>query len=60
MRNKFTISISIALAAMCICQPRPSARKTFATWNHYNKNSELNPAGLIGPVRLRLETEVEL
>jgi len=41
-------------------QPRPSARKTFATWNYYNKNSALNPAGLVGPVRLRLESEVEL
>ena len=39
-------------------QPRPSARKTFATWNYYNKNSELKPAGLVGPVRLRLEDQV--
>ena len=41
-------------------QPRPSARKTFATWNYYNKNSELTPAGLVGPVRLRFEPEVPL
>lgn len=39
-------------------QPRPSARKTFATWNYYNQNSELNPAGLVGPVQLRLEDQV--
>jgi hypothetical protein len=32
--------------------PRPSARKTFAMWNYYNKESRLKPAGLVGPVRL--------
>ncbi len=41
-------------------QPRPSARKTFTTWNYYNKESELKPAGLAGPVRLRFEEETGL
>ena len=39
-------------------QPRPSVRKTFATWNYYNKNSNLNPAGLVGQVQLRIEEQV--
>jgi hypothetical protein len=41
-------------------QPRPSARKTFTTWIYYNRNSELQPAGLVGPVRLRFEQQVGL
>ena len=36
-------------------QPRPSDRKTFTTWNYYNKESKLQPAGLLGPVQLRFE-----
>ena len=38
--------------------PRPSARKTFTTWSYYGKDSELKPAGLDGPVQLRLENQV--
>ncbi|GAB6393951.1 MAG: alpha-L-rhamnosidase [Bacteroidales bacterium] len=34
-------------------QPRPSqGRKTFSIWYYHRKNSPLQPAGLIGPVRL--------
>ena len=36
-------------------QPRSSGRKTFTTWNYYNKESKLQPAGLVGPVPLRFE-----
>jgi hypothetical protein len=36
-------------------QPRPSKRKTFTTWNYYNKESKLQPAGLVGPVQLHYE-----
>ncbi|MDR3228312.1 MAG: hypothetical protein LBT53_02705, partial [Puniceicoccales bacterium] len=33
--------------------PRPSAgRKTFNIWYYYRKDSPLQPAGLLGPVRL--------
>jgi outer membrane receptor protein involved in Fe transport len=36
-------------------QPRPSqGRKTFANWNYYTKDSPLLPAGLLGPVVLRV------
>jgi len=31
-------------------QKRPSARKTFSTFNYYDEKSELHPAGLVGPV----------
>ncbi len=41
-------------------QPRPSARKTYTTWNYYNKNSELKPAGLVGPVQLCFQAEAGL
>jgi hypothetical protein len=41
-------------------QPRPSARKTFTTWSYYRKDSELKPAGLVGPVRVRFEQQVGL
>jgi hypothetical protein len=41
-------------------QPRPSARKTFAMWNYYNKESRLKPAGLVGPVRLLISNTAEL
>ncbi|MDR1593715.1 MAG: hypothetical protein LBS43_04410, partial [Prevotellaceae bacterium] len=34
-------------------EPRPvKERKTFIPWYYYNKNSPLQPAGLIGPVIL--------
>jgi hypothetical protein len=42
-------------------QPRPSqGRKTFTTWLYFTKDSALQPAGLVGPVRLLTEAEVEL
>ena len=42
-------------------QPRPSqGRMTFTTWFYFTKDSALQPAGLVGPVRLVSETEVEL
>jgi len=42
-------------------QPRPSqGRKTFSVWNYYRQDSPLKPAGLLGPVRLVTELEVEL
>jgi hypothetical protein len=42
-------------------QPRPSqGRKTFSIWFYYRKDSPLKPAGLVGPVRLVTESEVEL
>jgi hypothetical protein len=31
---------------------RPTERVTLAAFKHYNKNSELLPSGLIGPVRI--------
>jgi hypothetical protein len=42
-------------------QPRPSqGRKTFTTWLYFTKDSPLQPAGLLGPVRLVTQAEVEL
>lgn len=42
-------------------QPRPSqGRKTFSIWFYYRKDSQLKPAGLVGPVKLVTESEVEL
>lgn len=41
-------------------QSRPSARKTFALWDYYYKDSQLQPAGLTGPVRLSISTVVKL
>jgi hypothetical protein len=41
-------------------QPRPSARKTYTTFNYYKKDSELKPAGLVGPVQLCFVAEAEL
>ena len=38
-------------------KPRPSARKTFTTWNYFNKESKLYPAGLVGPVKVRFEDQ---
>ncbi|HEU5072276.1 MAG TPA: glycosyl hydrolase [Verrucomicrobiae bacterium] len=38
-------------------QPRPShGRYTFTTWNYFTKDSQLVPAGLLGPVTLTAET----
>lgn len=35
--------------------PRPSKeRKTFSIWHYYRKHSPLQPAGLLGPVRVHL------
>lgn len=41
-------------------QPRPEqGRKTFSVWYYYRKDSPLQPAGLVGPVRLVVfETKV--
>ena len=42
-------------------QPRPSqGRKTFTTWDYFTKDSPLQPAGLVGPVRLVIQAEMEL
>ena len=42
-------------------QPRPSqGRKAFATWNYFTKDSPLLPAGLRGPVLLRVIQETPL
>ena len=35
-------------------------RKTFTTWHYFDKDSKLVPAGLIGPVSIEYQTEVEL
>ena len=35
-------------------QPRRSGRKTFVTYKYFNKNSKLEPSGLIGPVKIKL------
>jgi hypothetical protein len=37
--------------------PRPSKeRKTFVPWSYFDKNSELAPAGMIGEVKLLIQT----
>jgi hypothetical protein len=42
-------------------QPRPSqGRKTFTTWHYFTKDSPLQPAGLLDPVRLVTLAEQEL
>jgi hypothetical protein len=42
-------------------EPRPSqGRKTFSVWYYYRKESQLKPAGLVGPVRLVYESEIKL
>jgi hypothetical protein len=42
-------------------EPRPSqGRKTFTTWLYFTKDSALQPAGLLGPVRLVTQAEQEL
>ncbi len=41
--------------------PRPSqGRKTFSIWYYYRNDSQLKPAGLVGPLRLVFESEVKL
>ena len=42
-------------------EPRPSTgRMTFTTWHYFTKDSPLQPAGLVGPVRLVIQAESEL
>lgn len=41
-------------------QPRPSAgRIGFTTWNYFNRDSKLAPSGLLGPVRLLAQDELQ-
>jgi hypothetical protein len=41
-------------------QPRPAqGRKCFVTYNYFKKDAPLLPAGLLGPVQLRVENEVK-
>lgn len=40
-------------------KPRPSSgRYTFTTWNYFQPDSKLDPAGLLGPVTLRAQADV--
>jgi hypothetical protein len=42
-------------------EPRPSqGRKTFSIWYYYRPDSQLKPAGLVGPVKLVVESVVQL
>lgn len=42
-------------------QARPSqGRKAFTTWYYFSKDTPLKPAGLVGPVRLIMQSEFEL
>jgi len=42
-------------------QPRPSSgRRAFTTWYYFTKESPLQPAGLVGPVRLVWQSEQPL
>jgi len=42
-------------------EPRPSTgRMTFTTWHYFTKDTPLQPAGLVGPVRLVVQAEIEL
>ncbi len=34
-------------------KPSPTGRSTFTTWKHWDKNDELQPSGIFGPVFLR-------
>ncbi len=38
-------------------RPSPTGRYTFTTARHYQKNSPVMPAGLLGPVRILLSKE---
>jgi hypothetical protein len=41
-------------------KPRPATgRYTFTTWNYFNKQSPLLPAGLVGPVTLQVEKSTQ-
>jgi hypothetical protein len=40
--------------------PRPTARKTFVGWKHWNRDSGLLESGLLGPVMIRAMDRVEL
>jgi hypothetical protein len=35
-------------------QASPSGRFTFTTWHHWNKDDELLPSGMLGPVQLKI------
>jgi hypothetical protein len=36
-------------------QPRPSkARKAFVLWYYYRPDSKLKPAGMVGPVKIKV------
>ena len=37
-------------------EPRPSPRKTFVIWSYYRKDSPLQPAGLVGPVNIEIQS----
>lgn len=42
-------------------EARPAqGRKAFTTWYYFTKDSPLQPAGLVGPVRLVIQSESEL
>jgi hypothetical protein len=41
-------------------EPRPSqGRKTFSIWYYYRPDSQLKPAGLVGPVKLVVQSVVQ-
>ena len=37
-------------------KPSPTGRQTFATWRHWKAEDALRPSGLLGPVRMFLES----
>ncbi len=39
-------------------KPSPTGRFTFTTWHHWKKDDALLPSGLLGPVMLRVVTEI--
>ena len=39
-------------------KPSPTGRVTFTTWHHWNKDDELLPSGLLGPVTLSVAKEI--
>ena len=48
-RYAFTLMPQWVKAGM----PSPTGRHTFTTWKHWDKDDDLLPSGLIGPVLLR-------
>lgn len=40
--------------------PRPGGRKTFSSFKHWKKDSQLLPSGLFGPVRVLLQEDAQL